>query len=101
MPQWTLDRSLTSAAKGQELAVAIVACIHGGETVTLDFENVEVMTPSFANSFVMTLLHELPLEAVRSQCVMINRADWIVNTINVAALRYQRGIRLSSQPQPA
>lgn len=96
-----LDRLLTSAAKGQELAEYVTMCLEHSEMVTLDFGGVEVITPSFANAFVMTLLHRMPLEEVRRRCVMVNRAEWVAARISDAARRYQSGVRLSSQMQTA
>lgn len=103
MLRWRLDSSLTSATRGQELAEHVILCLDCYKSVELDFSQVQVMTPSFANAFVMTLLHRVPLETVRQRCIMVNRPAWVASAVNQAAQRYLSGIRLSSQamPQPA
>lgn len=97
MHHWHLDRSLTSADRGRELAEHVIQCLDCYKSIELDFSAVEVFTPSFANAFVMTMLHSVPLDTLRERCIMANRPEWVSAMINQAARRYMSGIRLSSQ----
>lgn len=97
MNRWPLSTSLTTSTNGEQLANAVLLTIRAGEEVEIDFVDVEVMTPSFANAFVMTLLAQLSLDEIRRHCVMANRPQLVVDLLNRAVTRYQKGIRLSVQ----
>ena len=100
---WRLSSSLASAENGQELAHGILRALQfSSEPVTLDFADVQLLTPSFANAMVMTLLARLTLDELRSRCLMVNRQAFVVESLSSAARRFADGIRLSNQaPVPA
>ncbi|MBX3377519.1 MAG: STAS-like domain-containing protein [Phycisphaeraceae bacterium] len=92
-----LQSSLTTAVNGQSLAGLIIAALHTEEAVQVDFADVEVLTPSFANALILTLLASMSVESLRVRCVMTNRRDTVADSLNRAAFRFQQGIRLSDQ----
>ena len=91
------DMALRSASEGAALAEKILELLDAGESVRIDFSAVEIMTPSFANTLVMTLMARYEVPELRSKCEFANRSDHIILVMNRAAKRFQRGIRLSSQ----
>ncbi len=91
------ESALRSAGDGLERAKAVSAILDQGLSVRIDFAAVEIMTPSFANAFVMTLLERYPIERLRSGCEFLNRSEVVIESMNRAVTRYQNGIRLSSQ----
>jgi hypothetical protein len=95
--KWRLESSLRTSMSAEELARAVIDALRTERIVELDFQDVEIMTPSFANALVMTLLDEFPIEVLRERCVMLNRRDTVRESLSHAAQRYLRGIRLSSQ----
>lgn len=97
----TLESTLMTASNAQQLAAAVIGALRDHETVTLDFVSVEIVTPSFANTFIMTLLAEFPLSDLRARCLMVNRSKVVSDAFNRAAMRWMSGVRLSNQMVPA
>lgn len=95
MNTWKLESSLNSAGAGADLARAVLSC--ADPVLVLDFSDVQVITPSFANAFIMTLLAECSVEELRARLSMTNRSNSVIEALNTAVVRYQRGIRLSGQ----
>lgn len=91
-----LSGSLNTASTGQELAEAVLRALDASSDVlTLDFSEVDRMTPSFANAFVMLLLDRYSVETLRSRVRFLNRKPNVADAMNRSADRYRRGIRLS------
>ena len=65
--------------------------------VEIDFADVVVCTPSFANAFVMTVLEQVSIENFKARCALDNRRPEVAEILNRAAVRFQQGIRLSNQ----
>jgi len=95
----SFDTALRSASEGAALAEQVLERLDAGESVRLDLSSVEIMTPSFANTLVMMLMARYELAELRARCEFANRSAHIIEVMNRAATRYQRGIRLSSQRQ--
>ncbi len=96
-----LEAALMAATNAQELARGVIVAIKNHESVTLDFAAVEIMTPSFVNTFVMMLLEERPTSDVRELCCMINMSQSVTEAFRRATERWARGVRLSNQMIPA
>lgn len=94
------SHALRSASEGLEMAREIVAQLRNGERVRVDFAAVEMMSPSFANTLVMTLLEQFSVDQLRANCEFANRADVVIEAMNRAVQRYQSGIRLTTQRLP-
>ena len=92
-----IDNTLQAARSGETLADQIAATLRQGQSVRIDFADIEWMTPSFANALVMTLLAEFPLDVLQRHCHFENRCEQVVSAMNSAVRRYQGGIRLSHQ----
>lgn len=97
MLTWPLEPNLNTSETAIQLANAVLEAVHAGEVVRLDFADVQVMTPSFANALVMTLLATTSIDDLRSKCDMANRSSHVIENMNLAVKRFQAGIRLSSQ----
>ncbi len=95
------DHFLRSATDGMSLARAVLRALDAGQPVRIDFAGVEIMTPSFANAFVMLLLERYEVPQLRERCEFLNRTDHVVMAMNRSVERYQQGIRLSTQRRPA
>lgn len=99
MEQIRIDKSaLRLASEGELLAAKVSELLRHGETVRLDFATVEVITPSFANTLVMLLLEHHSLAVLKERCFFENRSQVVINAMNAAVIRYQKGIRLSILP---
>ncbi len=92
---------LNAPSAGLELAAAVSQSISRGDPVRLDFARYDRATPSFANAFMMTLLHQFDRELLRSNVRIDNACPAIVEALNASISRYDRGIRLSIQRTPA
>lgn len=92
-----LEAELRSASAGAALADAILATIERDQLAKVEFSEVEIMTPSFTNSLVMRLLEQHDLAQLRAKCHFVNRSPHVIDVMNRAVLRFQGGIRLSSQ----
>lgn len=92
---------LRSATEGMSLAAAVLRALDAGQPVRIDFSSVEIMTPSFANAFVMLLLERYEVPQLRERCEFLNRTDHVVMAMNRSVERYQQGIRLTTQRRPA
>ena len=92
-----LDETLNRATNGLRLAGEVLSKLEVSQRVTLDFERVHRVTPSFANAFVMTLLDRLTLDELRARIVMLNRKTNVAQAISESARRYMAGIRLTTQ----
>lgn len=93
--------SLRAAANAEDMAAQILRAIRDGHQVRVHLASVEIMTPSFANTLIMTLLASVPLDQLRCACEFVDRTPSVVETMNRAAERYLRGVRLSAQLPPA
>ena len=89
--------AMRSAQMGEDIAVKILTAIDHNEQVRLDFHRVEIMTPSFANAMIMTLLSKHSLEELKHRCQFQNRSLTVVSMMNRAVTRYTNGIRLTTQ----
>ncbi|MCC5785611.1 MAG: STAS-like domain-containing protein [Phycisphaerales bacterium] len=92
---------LRSSIDGANLAATVLRALDDGETVCIEFSGVEIMTPSFANAFVMLLLERYEVPQLRERCEFLNRSDHVVCAMNRSVERYQQGIRLTTQRRPA
>jgi hypothetical protein len=91
---------LRSAGDGERLACAIVETLRSDQCVYLDLANVESMTPSYANTLVMTVLHAMDTNELPSRIQLKNLCEPVSHAIQRAVQRYQSGIRLSTQRVP-
>lgn len=89
--------ALRAASGGVSLAEEMAEKLRHGESARVDLAAVEIMTPSFANALVMTLLDHVSLADLRDRCSFVNRSDAVVDAMNRAVQRYQNGIRLTTQ----
>lgn len=94
------SHALRSASEGLEMAREIVAHLQASQKVRVDFAAVEMMSPSFANTLVMTLLEQFSVDQLRANCEFANRTDVVIEAMNRAVQRYQSGIRLTTQRHP-
>ena len=86
------------ASDGEALARNAISACQSSEEVRVDFEGVRYMTPSFANGFVMTILHEMGEWWIRFR--VVNRNESVSDALDRATDRYKKGIRLSTQRTP-
>ena len=91
------NQPLRSAGNGEILATAILAALDRDESVRVDFAQVEMMTPSYANAMVMTLLDRFTVAELKTRCELANRSAVVIAAMNTAVRRYLGGIRLSTQ----
>jgi hypothetical protein len=92
--------ALRSASEGLEMAREIIARLRNAERFRVDFAAVEMMSPSFANALIMTLLEQFSVDQLRANCEFANRTEVVIDAMNRAAQRYQSGIRLTTQRLP-
>jgi hypothetical protein len=92
-----LQAVLNSPDAGSALAFRVLEILHAGDNVTIIFNNVERMTPSFANAFVMTLLERFSSHEFSNRVEFTNVSDAVHAAITKSIERYERGIRLTSQ----
>lgn len=92
-----LANALNSATQGAELARAVLERLAAGGLVKIDASQAHRMTPSFANAFAMTVLERVP-DAFSARKVHVVAAAQVVAALEAAVDRYERGIRLSTQP---
>lgn len=88
---------LNAAPYGLELARSVSILLSRGESVRVDFSLVERATPSFANAFMMTLLHQFERDILRSNIHFTHARPTVIEALNASIRRYDSGIRLSSQ----
>lgn len=67
-----IGRSALSMAKGNQLYELIIPKIEGGESITLDFENVEMFASLFFNTSIGRLLKDFKPEELQEQVKFIN-----------------------------
>ena len=89
--------ALNSAAAGLEFAATLAQALGLNETVKIDFEGVERMTPSYANALVFSLLEQFGASGFEQRVQRCNASSTIEDGWQKAVDRYRRGIRLSSQ----
>lgn len=92
---------LNTPEAGLSLAELVAQALGSGEAVRVDFARFDRATPSFANAFMMTLLHQFERDVLRSNVHIDNACPAIIDSLNTSISRYDRGIRLSSQRTPA
>ena len=93
------DGVMNSATSAEVEAAQVLAALKNPEmTVEIDLSGVQRMTPSFANTFVMRLLHEHTRDALRARCRFVSPASHVAAALQTAVSRYESGIRLSDQP---
>lgn len=87
---------LTSAARAEQVCAEVFA--HwDAEAVTLDFANVRTMTPSFANTLVMNLLHRVSLAEMKARVRFENTSPHIDAVLDRAITRRLKlGIELTA-----
>jgi hypothetical protein len=87
---------LTSAARAEQVCAEVFA--HwDAEAVTLDFANVRPMTPSFANTLVMNLLHRVSLDEMKARVRFENTSPHIDAVLDRAITRHLKlGIELTA-----
>jgi len=90
-------RAMNSATAGLELARDVLCCLRSDESVLIDLEAVERVTPSFANALIMTLLAEIPRVELAARAPIVNASPSVAQSLAESARRYEAGIRLSSQ----
>lgn len=88
---------LNTAPSGLNLAAEVASLLSRAESVSVDFSLVERATPSFANAFMMTLLHQFDREVLRSNVHIENARPCVMAALNTSIRRYDSGILLSSQ----
>ena len=103
MLRLTSDHSaLNSATDGLKYAEDVVAQLRiSDEPIHVSFADIDRVTPSFANAFVMTLMEQLGLDRMKTHVRVVDAAPHIVATLAKSVQRYQSGIRLSTQRLPA
>lgn len=94
------SNALRSASEALDTAREILAHLREAERIRIDFAVVEMMSPSFANALVMTLLEQFTVDQLRARCEFANRNDVVIAAMNRAVQRYQSGIRLTTQRLP-
>lgn len=87
---------MRSASLGESLAEVVSRALELQRDVRIDLASVEIMTPSFANAFLMTLLDRFPIAMLQSRCVFLNRQQSVIEVMNRAVQRFQSGVRLSA-----
>jgi hypothetical protein len=95
--QIQLEPVCNSAASGLDVAREISKLLAENREVCLNAQEVERMTPSFANAMVMTVLAEYPQEDFASRVLLDTSNQFVLQQVVAAVSRYNRGIRLSSQ----
>jgi len=88
---------LNTAPSGLNLAAEVASLLSQTESVRVDFSLVERATPSFANAFMMTLLHQFNRDFLRNNIEFSNTRPAVAAAINASIRRYESGVRLSSQ----
>lgn len=88
---------LNTAPSGLDLAAEVASLLSQAESVRVDFSLVERATPSFANAFMMTLLHQFDRDVIRRNVHIENARSCVISALNTSIKRYDAGIRLSSQ----
>ncbi len=87
---------LNSATSGYDLALSVLECLRRDDSVEIDARLVTRVTPSFANSLVMSVLDEFP-EAFSSRRCLIVADPHVLASFEASMSRFARGIRLSTQ----
>jgi|GEM_PF-2122547 len=87
---------LTSPTRAQQVCAEIFA--HWDiEAVSLDFSNICMITPSFANTLVMNMLHIVSIDELRERVCFENTTPHIDQAINRAfTRRLELGIELTA-----
>lgn len=96
-PVITLESVLSRAGRGVELANQVNALVSSKRLVRLDFAAVDRVTPSFTNAFVMSVLEHISVEEYQRQVLLLEQSPHVSSTFERSIMRYQKGIRLSSQ----
>ena len=92
-----LDSVLNRAQAGLDLARQVLDRIRASGSVSLDLTNVDRITPSFANAFVMTILDESGESDLPHSLTLLNPNDQVSREIAISVDRYARGLRLTTQ----
>ena len=88
---------LNSATNAERCAEQVAAQLRAGFDVSLDLSQVERMTPSFANTLIMRLLHEFPLSFLREHVQFHAPAAHVAEMLRRSVERFESGVRLSDQ----
>ena len=87
---------LTSATRAQMVCTEIFAR-WDNESVTLDFSDTRTITPSFANTLMLNMLHLVPLDEVRDRVHFVGMAPHVEQAIARAIERHESlGLGLSA-----
>ncbi|MGP1345346.1 MAG: STAS-like domain-containing protein [Phycisphaerales bacterium] len=92
-------RVLNCATHGANLSLDVANQLRTVAVVSVDFSEVDRMTPSFANSFLMPLLAEFGRDYLRIHLVFHAANPVVSQALRDAANRFDRGIKLSSMRQ--
>lgn len=95
-----MPAKLKTATDAIRAAEEISRLLQTRENVTVDCADVAILTPSYVNAFVFTLLERHSLDDLKRRCVLRNRPDFVVDAITRSIERWMQGIRLSSQRPP-
>jgi hypothetical protein len=87
---------LNSAGDGERLSAEVLHALGRHEVVEINAMDVERVTISFANAFVMHVLAVTP-DAFRSGAVVIHASDFVRCSFEQSMDRFARGMRLTSQ----
>ena len=91
------SRDLNSAALGLDLGEVVARALSQERPVCVDLSHVIRMTPSYSNAFIMTILERVPRPVIQQSLQIENASELVVQSINKAIDRYDRGIRLTNQ----
>ena len=93
-----LQGVLNSASRGLEIAQEVLVRLERRERVVIDGAGAERMTPSFSNALIFTLAEKVGLDRLRTDFEMSGCTAIIQQAVEASISRYERGIRLSTQP---
>jgi len=87
---------LTSATRAEELCTSILAR-WDRETVYLEFSDVRTISPSFANTLLLNLLHRVTVEELRERVQFAGMSSHVEKVIERAIERHEKlGIELTA-----
>lgn len=90
-----LSPFLTSATRAEELALEILRTWNV-EHIVLDFADVVQMSPSFANTFLLNLLHYASEEELKCRVSFQNVPPFVQRELDRAVDRKARGAKLTA-----
>ena len=87
---------LTRASAAERLCELVFANWES-EVVVLDFSDVRTFSPSFANTFLLNLLHRLPADELRERVQFVGLSAHIQQAIERAIDRHEKlGMELTA-----